>query len=142
MIREMQKEDMNRIMDIWLTATVKAHPFVDEKYWTKHYRTVKNKFLHSAHVYVTIEEDVIVGFISIQEDGVIDGLYIIPGRQKHHIGTQLLTYCKEHFTTLQAHVYEKNKAAAHFYRKNGFEAVDMQKNLDSNFEEYTLEWKA
>ena len=141
MIRKMQKEDINRMMDIWLTAMVKAHPYVEEQYWIKHYRTVKNRFLQSAYVYVTIEDDVIIGFAAIKEDGLLTGFYIIPGCQKHHMGTKLLAYCKEQFSLLRIHVYEKNTGAAHFFRKNAFEAVDMQKNIDSNLSEYTLEWK-
>lgn len=140
MIRTMQEVDRSRVMDIWLTSTIKAHPFVEENYWLKHYRTVKNKYLKVATTYVALEEDCVVGFISILNDSFIGALFVIPGRQGKGIGKELLDHVKNIYPTLKAHAYVKNERAMHFYKKNGFEIVGRQNNLDSQFEENVLEW--
>lgn len=136
----MQESDSSRVMDIWLTSTIKAHPFVEQNYWLKHYRTVKNKYLRVATTYVAIEEDSVVGFISILDEAFIGALFVIPGRQGKGVGSELIQYAQAHYPYLKAHAYCKNERALHFYKKHGFEVSGRQKNLDSHFEEDVLEW--
>lgn len=140
MIRKMQEKDYNTVMDIWLTSTIKAHPFVEENYWLKHYRTVKNKYLKVATTYVALEEDCVVGFISILDDSFIGALFVIPGRQGKGIGKDLLLYVQTLYPTLKAHAYVKNDRAVRFYKKHGFAIIGRQNNLDSQFEENVMEW--
>lgn len=140
MIRSMQEQDIHQVMDIWLTSTIKAHPFIEEKYWLKHYRTVKNKYLKVAKTYVMEEDGVVTGFISILKDEFIGALFVIPGRQGHQLGSALLAHVKDLYPNLRAHAYEKNPRAVHFYRKHGFEVTGQQNNLDSSYSEYVLDW--
>lgn len=141
MIRNMQEKDIHQVMDVWLTSTIKAHPFIEEKYWLKHYRTVQNKYLKVAKTYVAEEGGVVVGFISILQDSFIGALFVIPGRQGHKLGSALLAHVQEIYPKLSAHAYEKNPRAIHFYRKHGFEVTGQQSNLDSSYSEYVLEWQ-
>lgn len=141
MIRNMQEKDIHQVMDVWLTSTIKAHPFIEEKYWLKHYRTVQNKYLKVAKTYVAEEGGVVVGFISILQDSFIGALFVIPGRQGHKLGSTLLAHVQEIYPKLSAHAYEKNPRAIHFYRKHGFEVTGQQSNLDSSYSEYVLEWQ-
>lgn len=140
MIRKMQESDSARVMDIWLTSTIKAHPFVKQNYWIKHYRTVKNKYLKVATTYVIEEADSVVGFISILNDDFIGALFVIPGCQGKGYGTKLLSFAQETYPNLRAYAYVKNDRALHFYKKHGFVVTDRQKNLDSQFEEDILDW--
>lgn len=140
MIREMHKEDIDSVMDIWITSTIKAHPFIGQDYWLKHYRNVKSKYLSVAKTYVAIEDDVIVGFISILKDYFIGALFIIPGRQGRKFGEALLNHGKQLYPTLRAHAYEKNPRAVNFYKRQGFEAIGKQENVDSHFIEYVFDW--
>lgn len=141
MIRPMQENEIHQVMDIWLTSTIKAHPFIEEKYWLKHYRTVKNKYLKVAKTFVAEEDGVLVGFISILNEDFIGGLFVIPGRQGHTIGSALLAKVQEIYPSLRAHAYEKNPRAVRFYKRHGFEVTGQQNNLDSSFSEYVLDWK-
>lgn len=141
MIREMEKNDITAVMDVWLTSTIKAHPFLSENYWTKNYRTVKNKYLSVAKTYVNEVDGVIVGFISIIKDGFIGALFVLPGCQGHRVGEQLLKFVQQAYPQLHAHAYERNPRALHFYKKHGFIVSGKQPNLDSSFIEFILEWK-
>ena len=64
MIREYNrtKEERERIMAIWLTATLKAHAFIDHSYWMRHYDAVKSHYLTSAKTYVYTDNNRVVGF--------------------------------------------------------------------------------
>ena len=40
-VREFQEQDINRVMEIWLSSTIKAHSFIPEDFWNKNYSLVK-----------------------------------------------------------------------------------------------------
>jgi len=33
MIRKFEPRDMDRLLDIWLSASIKAHDFIDASFW-------------------------------------------------------------------------------------------------------------
>jgi putative acetyltransferase len=33
MIRDLKQKDIDKVMEIWLESTIKAHDFMPEKYW-------------------------------------------------------------------------------------------------------------
>ena len=39
-------KDIDRIMEIWLESTIKAHDFIEKKYWEDNYNTVKHDYIH------------------------------------------------------------------------------------------------
>ena len=41
MIRKLLNEDIDRVADIWLKTSLKAHYFIPEQYWTSNYELVK-----------------------------------------------------------------------------------------------------
>lgn len=136
----MKEQDIEQVMDVWLTTTIKAHPFIEEKYWVKHYPTVKQKYLKVAKTYVYEENGVVVGFLSLLNQSYIGALFVIPGCQKRKIGSALLEMIQAQSDALEVHAYERNAKAVHFYKKHGFEAYDRQNNLDSQYPEIILKW--
>lgn len=40
MIRKRRKEDLDKIMQIWLNTNIKAHQFIKEPYWRDNYAPV------------------------------------------------------------------------------------------------------
>ena len=40
MIRAMQASDLEEVMQIWLTANMEAHDFIDSSYWKSHFEEV------------------------------------------------------------------------------------------------------
>ena len=73
MIRKLQKVDINRVADIWLTTNLKAHFFISEQYWISNYEFVK-EMLPQAEVYVYEDDKMIQGFIGLSNE-YIEGIF-------------------------------------------------------------------
>ena len=41
MIEELNKKDINQIMDIWLKENKRTHSYIPEEYWDNHFEEVK-----------------------------------------------------------------------------------------------------
>lgn len=119
MIRELQKEDINRVADIWLDTNLKAHSFVPAQYWKSNYAAVKEMISH-AEVYVYEDDRKIQGFIGVNGE-YIEGIFVCGEMQSQGIGRLLLEHIKSKTRRLLLNVYQKNTRAIHFYLREGFE---------------------
>ena len=106
-IRKLQKTDINRVAEIWLTANRNAHAFIPAAYWESHLDFVKN-MLPQTEVYVYETNQTIQGFIGINGES-IEGIFVANEMQSHGIGKLLLDFLKEKKTKLSLNVYQKNK---------------------------------
>ena len=113
MIRKADKNDLERIMEIWLETNLLSHYFIPNSYWISNYEEVKIA-ISQAEVYVYEIEDVICGFIGLI-DSYIAGIFVEKMYQSQGIGRLLLKYIKENHSFLSLHVYEKNERALNFY---------------------------
>lgn len=68
MIRDLKQKDIDKVMEIWLESTIKAHDFMPEKYWQDNYNAVKDIYIPQSKTYVYEEGEEIKGFISILND--------------------------------------------------------------------------
>jgi len=141
MIRTSNREDTDRIMDIWFRANISAHSFIPGNYWEKNYAVVRDTYLPASESYVYEDNDGIKGFISIMDNSFIGALFIDEENQGKGIGRELLDYCKSLYPCLELTVYTKNERAVDFYKKNGFETEAEQPNSISGFSEYLMVWK-
>ena len=141
MIRLLEEKDIDTVMDIWLKTNISAHNFIPTKYWTGNYHAVKGRFLPKSENYVFVEDDIIKAFISINEGYFIGALFVSEEYQQQNIGFNLIEMCKEKFDRLELAVYVENKKAIAFYEKCGFTIKKEQKNSDSGYSEYIMEWK-
>ncbi len=72
-------------------------------------------------LWVAMESDRVVGFLSIQEpDNFIHHLYIDPNSLRGGIGSTLLDMCKLNYSELSLKCLIKNQKALHFYESQGF----------------------
>ena len=65
MIRTLQQKDIDKIMEIWLESTIKAHDFIPKKYWKDNYNAVKNEYIPISKTYIYEQNGEIKGFISV-----------------------------------------------------------------------------
>ena len=63
-IRRMQADDLDRVMQIWLESNLQAHDFIPEAYWRGQYGNVR-QMIPAAEVYVCEVRRQIVGFIGL-----------------------------------------------------------------------------
>lgn len=139
MIRSLEIQDINEVMNIWLETNINAHKFIDENYWKNNYEEVKSGILN-AEVYVYEKENRILGFVGIIE-GYIAGIFVKNEMQNNGIGRLLLNECKKRYKELTLNVYEKNEKAINFYKRENFYIVS--KKIDNNTKEIELfmKWK-
>lgn len=140
MIKEMERRELNRIMDIWLKTNMKAHDFIDRQYWIKNYDIVEKEYIPASKTFVYKEDSIIKGFISIMDSSFIGALFVLDADQGNGIGKKLLNHCKGLYTNLQLCVYVENTKAVKFYKNCGFKIKAEQPNEDSGYMEYSMSW--
>lgn len=140
MIRNFRKDDIDKVMQLWLETNVKAHHFIDSSYWNDNYNMVK-EILPTATIYVYDENDEIQGFIGLM-DGYIAGIFVSNKCQSKGIGKALLDYVKEQNSELLLSVYKKNNRAKQFYLREGFTIDSEQIDKSTGEVEFLMKWEA
>lgn len=138
MIRKADKNDLERIMEIWLETNLLSHYFIPNSYWISNYEEVKIA-ISQAEVYVYEIEDVICGFIGLI-DSYIAGIFVEKMYQSQGIGRLLLKYIKENHSFLSLHVYEKNERALNFYVRENFKVIAESKDMNTGEKEIEMKW--
>ena len=139
MIREFNRSDTERVMDLWMLGNMDAHPFIPREYWESNFEQVKEQILQ-AEVYVYVIHGTVQGFIGMVNE-YIAGIFVDKTCRSSGIGTQLLAYVKQKYDTLSLNVYEKNSRAAAFYQREGFSVLSEGMDSDTGEKEYTMFWK-
>ena len=139
MIRELQKDDINKVADIWLDTNIKAHHFIPAQYWKSNFESVKEA-LSYAEVYVYEYDREIQGFIGLNDE-YIEGIFVSGETQSKGIGKILLDYAKEKKHKLLLNVYQKNTGAISFYQREGFEIQHSGLDEATGEKEYVMAWE-
>ena len=93
MIREFQRDDINKVADIWLGTNIKAHNFIPAEYWKGNFKSVKEA-LSQAEIYVYEYDTEIQGFIGLNDE-YVEGIFVSGEMQSQGIGKILLNYAKD-----------------------------------------------
>ena len=121
MIRLAERQDLDRIMEIWLEGNLQAHNFVDPDYWTGCLQEVREA-IAQADVWVWDENDRVEAFAGMVEH-YLAGLFVSGAQRGKGIGGLLLEHIKEQRFPLTLHVYSRNAGAVQFYERHGFGIV-------------------
>lgn len=138
-IRILKNEEIDRVMEIWKLSTIKAHSFIEKKYWEDNYDVVKNVYIPMAETFVYEDCEEVKGFISIINNEFIGALFVDIDSQGSGIGSKLIDYVNNKYKRLELAVYKENAGAVEFYKKKGFKVITEQANEDSGFTEYIME---
>ena len=139
MIRELQRDDINKVADIWLDTNIKAHSFIPAQYWKGNFKLVKELLLQ-AEVYVYENNQEIQGFIGLNGE-YIEGIFVSDENQSQGIGERLLNYIKNKKSKLSLSVYQKNSRAISFYQREGFEIQYKDLDKATGEKEYIMLWQ-
>ncbi|WP_130807618.1 N-acetyltransferase [Senegalia massiliensis] len=140
MIKQLEKFEIEEIMNIWLKTNITAHSFIPEKYWIKNYNLVKYQYMPGSTTFIYKENSMIKGFISVIDNAFIGALFVLEEYQGQGIGKKLLNYCKSLYSPLELAVYTENISSVNFYIHCGFIVKKEQQNEDSGFMEYIMTW--
>ncbi|QHB34493.1 N-acetyltransferase [Yersinia canariae] len=151
MIRTAQPEDLDALMQLWLTSTIAAHPFIAEQYWHESAPLVRNTYLPAARTWVYLPQDIhqpvadggntIAGFISILEEQLVGALFVDQPYYGKGVGKMLMNYVQQHYSALTLEVYQQNRRAYHFYRQQGFIVAERAHNAETKSVILTMQWQ-
>ena len=140
MIRTATKNDIKKILQIWLDASLQSHDFVDKNYWLSMLDSVKNHYLPYAKTLVFEDRHQIKGFISVVDEKHIGALFVAPKWQNKKIGQKLLKTAKKHYPMLSLNVFTKNTKAIVFYMQNDFKIISEQIDPSTKEKELKMCW--
>lgn len=140
MIRKFEKNDIDGVMQIWLSGNLDAHSFISDEYWKSNYNLVQEQ-IQQADIFVYEDKGRICGFIGIVE-GYIAGIFVDKDYRNHGIGKMLIEYVKQYYDVLTLNVYRKNERAVSFYHRQGFSTVSESIECDTNEVEYKMKWES
>lgn len=139
MVRKFRSNDIDAVMQIWISENIKAHQFISKEYWENNYEYVR-KILPNSEIYVYVDKEKIEGFIGLTNN-YVEGIFVSTNNQNRGIGTDLLNKVKEEKTKLTLNVYVKNSKAIKFYENNGFKIIEGNIDKETNEKEYVMLWE-
>ncbi len=140
MIRKLHPSDIDRVVQIWLDASIKAHDFVDSEFWKSKVTDMKENYLPNSETYVYEEENSIKGFMSLYEN-TIAAVFVCPDSQGSGIGKQFIKKAKELRNSLILTVYKENTRSIEFYKKCGFKIEQEQTDEHTGHPELVMSFK-
>ena len=140
MIRKIETQDLDAVMQIWLQANLDAHAFISASFWEAHFEMVRD-LLSQAELYVHENEDTrqIDGFIGLTENH-IEGIFVAKSARSKGVGKALLEYAKSRKPSLTLSVYQKNERALAFYQREQFTVQSEGIDEDTNEAELQMLW--
>ncbi|AEF20573.1 MULTISPECIES: N-acetyltransferase [Pseudomonas] len=140
MIRPYHANDTNAVLDIWLSASIQAHAFIDESFWRDQLTAMGEIYLPQAETLVLEEAGQTLGFASLHEHRLA-ALFIAPGAQGRGLGKRLLNEAKCRRDLLELSVYSANTRACVFYQTCGFAVVAEQNDPHTGHPEQVMRWQ-
>ncbi|MCP3941840.1 MAG: N-acetyltransferase [Desulfobacteraceae bacterium] len=119
MIRRFKQSDMEQILQIWLSASQKAHDFIKKDFWESKVDDMRDIYLPASETYVYDEGGTIKGFVSLYEE-TLAAMFVSMVDQGRGIGKQLMVKAKQVRENLSLSVYKENNKSIEFYKKCGF----------------------
>ncbi len=133
MIRSYEKDDLAELLEVWYTASVIAHPFLDESFFAQERKSITQIYLPRAETWVFEKDGCVVGFVSLIEDE-IGGIFVKPQLQGQGIGQELMDHACKLRSNLEVEVFEANSVGRRFYDKYGFKCINKYVCKETGFE--------
>lgn len=141
MIREYREADLERVLEIWLSASIKAHSFIEAEFWESKVSDMREVYIPASETFVFESEGEINGFYSLYES-TLAAIFVTPGAQGRGIGTLLLNDAKSRRESLQLAVYKDNYPSISFYEKHGFTSMNEKVDEHTGHPELIMEYKS
>ncbi|WP_104401642.1 N-acetyltransferase [Vibrio penaeicida] len=137
MIRPIKNQEIEAVLDIWLTASIQAHDFIKADFWRSQLDNMRNVYLPASEVCVYEQGGDIVGFYALYEDNLA-AIFVSPECQGKGVGKALISDAKARRQSLTLSVYKDNHASYQFYLSQGFRAVSEQDDEHTGHPEITM----
>ena len=138
MIREYRKSDIDQILDIWLSASIKAHAFVGSEYWKSKVSEMRNVYIPASETFVYEADEQVAGFYCLY-GSTLAAIFVSPSLQGQGIGSALMDDAKSRRSCLQLSVYSENTPSINFYKQHGFISLGEQVDELTGHPEFIME---
>lgn len=137
MIRKFSGSDIDPVLGIWLSASIKAHDFVEALFWESQVENMRNIYIPASETYVYESDSEVIGFYSLNENNLA-AIFVSTEFQGKGIGKQLISHAKKQRDRLTLSVYKENEASCQFYLSQGFAVISEQTDEHTGHQEYTM----
>ncbi|MGP5569464.1 N-acetyltransferase [Pseudomonas helleri] len=137
MIRTFEPRDMDRLLEIWLSASIKAHDFIDASFWQANIESMRDVYIPASETFVLEDSEDVFGFYSLL-DRQLAALFVDPAHRCKGFGKQLLDHAKCLRKELSLSVYKENTPSVGFYTSQGFKRVKEQIDEQTGQAEYLM----
>ena len=132
MIRQYEEKDLSDLLDAWYSASLVAHPFLDEVFFEQERKNISEIYLPNAETWVFEQDGVVVGFISLIGNEV-GAIFVESKNQGKGIGCALMNHARSIRDILELDVFKDNMVGRCFYEKFGFRKVGEHLHEESGF---------
>ncbi|MGP5310012.1 N-acetyltransferase [Vreelandella alkaliphila] len=138
MIRKYRETDIDQILEIWLSASIKAHAFVEAEFWASKVNEMRDVYIPASETFVFESDNQIAGFYSLYGN-TLAAVFVSPSLQGRGVGTAMLDDAKSRRECLQLTVYRENTPSINFYKKQGFISLGEQVDEQTGHPELVME---
>ncbi|NYS77873.1 MULTISPECIES: N-acetyltransferase [Halomonadaceae] len=138
MIREYREADIEHILDIWLSASIKAHSFAGSEYWQSKVSEMRDVYIPASETFVYEADEQIAGFYCLY-GSTLAAVFVLPSLQGQGIGSALMDDAKSRRSCLQLSVYSQNTPSISFYKQHGFISIGEQIDEQTGQPEFIME---
>ncbi|TWT99657.1 putative N-acetyltransferase YjaB [Botrimarina colliarenosi] len=122
MIRVYEASDLEDLLDVWMAASLVAHPFLTADFLASERENIPKLYLPNAETWIDEAAGRVVGFIALI-GAAVGALFVHPSQQRRGIGRRLMNKAKALYPELEVDVFTANPIGRAFYAKNGFQPV-------------------
>ena len=137
MIRKYEDNDLDELLDAWLSASKVAHPFLGEEFFEQERKNISSLYLPKAETWVYEREGVVVGFIALIGNEV-GGIFVDAGYQRKGIGKELMDHARSLRAVLELDVFKDNNIGREFYKKQGFTEMHEHTHKETGYTQLRL----
>lgn len=138
MIRKSREADIEQILDIWLSASIKAHSFVGSEFWRSKVSEMRDMYIPASETFVFEVDEQVAGFYCLY-GSTLAAVFVSPSLQGQGIGSALIDDAKSRRSCLQLSVYSQNVPSINFYKKHGFISLTEQIDEQTGHSEFIME---
>jgi len=128
---------MDAVLDIWLTASIKAHDFIAPSFWESQVKNMRKVYIPASETHVYMQNARAIGFYALSGN-TLAALFVAPEYQGRGVGKALLAHAKTQREALTLSVYKENGASCQFYLAHGFEVIREQTDAHTGHLEYIM----
>ncbi|MFG0264496.1 MAG: GNAT family N-acetyltransferase [Rhodopirellula sp. JB055] len=124
-IRSYEPTDLDELLDVWMSASEVAHPFLSPEFLSQERENIATIYLPNAETWVYEVDGTVVGFLALLGNEV-GGIFVAPTHQKRGIGRQLMDHAVSLRGNLELEVFVDNSIGRGFYQRYGFVSLEQK----------------